>query len=75
MTSERQWSYAELTAAAEKEIRFFGMMAVPALDREGRHGIAARAFGAFFFWDSLTSAYQREGDKERLRALVDAITA
>lgn len=29
MTDERQWTYAELTAAAEKEIRFFAMMAVP----------------------------------------------
>ena len=60
MTTERQWSYAELTAAAEKEIRFFGMMAVPTLDYEGRRDIAMRAFGVYFFWDSLTSAYQRE---------------
>lgn len=75
MTSERQWNYAALTAAAEKEIRFFSMMAVPALSRAERRDLGARAFGVFFFWDSLTSLEQRPGDKERLRALVEAVTA
>lgn len=37
--------------------------------------LASRAFGVYFLWDSLTGPYQVDGDKQRLRALMDAITA
>lgn len=75
MTTDKHWTYADLTAAAEREIRFFALMDVPALDKNGRHDLASRAFGVYFYWDSLTGPYQAEGDKQRLRAMVEAIPA
>ena len=57
MTTDKHWTYADLTAAAEREIRFFALMDVPALDKNGRNDLASRAFGVYFYWDSLTGPY------------------
>jgi hypothetical protein len=69
---KQHWTYAEITASAEREIR--RLMACAA--RAGDHQRTAQqfrdwAYGAFVGWNGLTTGRQIDGDSERLEALTD----
>ncbi len=61
------WSYAEVTAAAEKEIRWL-MGQQTADDREAQQ-YQAWAYGVYCGWSQLTIGWWENGDNARLRAL------
>lgn len=66
----KQWSYSDVTESVENRIRSFAESAStsPAavdLYREW-------AYGAFLSWDTLTSGWQKEGDRERIESLANS---
>ncbi|SAL75270.1 hypothetical protein AWB67_04733 [Caballeronia terrestris] len=68
----KTWTYAEITASAEKEIRRMMACAWRA-DSHPRTAQQFRdwAYGTFVGWNGLTTGWQIDGDSERLAALTD----
>lgn len=66
-TAEKDWSYKDLTTAAETEIKIAIHLAntTPALWEQ----YMAQAQGIYWFWNGLTMGWQEAGDGERLRRL------
>lgn len=64
----RQWSYRQVTAAAETEIRQLVEQST-AKDPAERQLVRQWAYGVFLGWSSLTTGWQEVGDNERLKAL------
>lgn len=75
MATTKTWSYAELTAAAERHIDASRRLAADEDDDDGRRYHRTAATGAIELWDTLTRGWQADGDRARLRALVAAIGA
>ncbi|MBF6989425.1 hypothetical protein [Cupriavidus sp. IK-TO18] len=66
MTIEKAWTYAELTADAEREIENCRQWPL-SYERE------PMAFGVLVLWIRLTGGNRVEADAERLQALVKSI--
>lgn len=65
------WSYAEITSEAERQI-------AASLDVATRHPdsalfAASHAEGVFGLWYGLTMGWQNDGDKDRLKAMITQI--
>lgn len=73
------WTYAQLTATAEAEIRHLADLADKAPDNDVRRYFRTQAKGMVRLWDALTAGslatgwQQQTRESARLSALVDAI--
>jgi hypothetical protein len=72
MRPQKSWTYAQITANAEKQIKSFHEQAKagPETDWSWHH---TAAYGVFNGWYSLCCGWMENGDRERIEALVDAI--
>lgn len=65
----KSWSYKQVTEMAERQIRQH------IAERQDDDITMARisrnfAWGAYLFWSGLTMGWQKEGDDERLKAII-----
>lgn len=71
----KKWSYRQITALAEAEIRHH--VAKAAESGHGSNGWLLRsgyADGVQMFWYALTCGWQNDGDNDRIRALACGVT-
>ncbi|WP_454740319.1 hypothetical protein [Cupriavidus necator] len=72
MAADKTWTYAELTAALERNIDINRRLAAKE-NEDGKRAYQLLADGALQLWNSVTTGWQDDGDRARLQALVDAI--
>lgn len=70
MKTSKKWSYAQITGVAEGKITDYMKKAREKEDYISKTMYASWAFGVFECWNWLTIGWQKEGDSERLQALI-----
>jgi hypothetical protein len=69
-TDGKNWSYAQVTSEAEKQIRDL-MKKAEGMPEGDVFMVRQWAFGVFVFWDNLTMGWREPGDGDRMRRLTE----
>lgn len=67
---EKNWSYAQVTAEAEKQITTL-MKRAEGMPEAEAYMVRQWAFGVFVLWDNLTMGWRESGDGDRMRSLTE----
>lgn len=71
---EKGWSYSQVTESAERQIASLAKTAAEHHDEaRGIWCYQDWAYGVYIGWSNLTMGWQRDGDDERLKGLVEAV--
>jgi hypothetical protein len=69
-TYGKNWSYAQVTSEAEKQILDL-MRRAKDMPEDDAFMVRQWAFGVFVYWDKLTLGWREPGDGERMRQLTE----
>ena len=73
MRRQKSWTYAEITASAEAKIKSLHEQAQASVDDSDWRWCHIAAYGVFSSWYSICMGWMKDGDRERMEALVEAI--
>lgn len=73
--SVRMWTYEEITAATEKQLRRYADQADKETDEYTIRLLKGMALGVQMYWEMLTMGYQTEGDAAQIQVLVSRVNA
>ena len=70
----KNWSYKQVTEAAERQIKNLAESAGKRLDQPiGLKLYQDWAYGVYLGWEELTAGWQKDGDNARVKAAAEAV--